>query len=56
MSINDFKLKLGNFDVKIHVNRNESRRREKIRKNFEQDKRIREMLDCRHNDTDHFIL
>lgn len=56
MSLNDFKLKLGHFDVKININRNEIRRRESIRKNFEQDKRIREMLDNRYKASDDTIL
>ena len=56
MSINDFKVKIGNFDIKLKVNRNEIRRRENIRKNFEQDKRIREMLDNRYKNSDGSVL
>lgn len=48
MSLNDFKLRFGSLDIRIHINRNESRRREQIRKNFEQDHRIREMQESRN--------
>lgn len=48
MSLNDFKLRLGSLDIRININRNETRRREQIRKNFEQDSRIREMQDTRN--------
>lgn len=48
MSLNDFKLRFGSFDIRIHVNRNEARRREQIRKNFEQDSRIRQMQENRN--------
>lgn len=48
MSLNDFKLRIGSTDIHINVNRNEDRHRERIRKNFEQDKRIREIQEYRN--------
>ncbi len=48
MSLNDFKLRFGSLDIRININRNEERRREKIRKNFEQDGRIRDMQESRN--------
>lgn len=56
MSINDFKLRLGNIDIKVKINRNEFRRREQIKKNYEQDKNIREILDKRYSAFDDTIL
>lgn len=52
MSLGNFKLRIGNFDIRINMNRNEERRRESIRRNFEQDKKIREMLDLRYKSSD----
>ncbi len=48
MSLNDFKLRIGSLDIHINVNRNEARQRERIRKNFEQDHRIREVQESRN--------
>lgn len=48
MSLNDFKIRFGSLDIRININRNEARRREQIRKNFEQDGRIREMQENRN--------
>jgi len=56
MSFNDFKIRLGNLDIKVNINRNEVRRREQIKKNFDQDKCVREMLDKRYSSTDDTIM